>query len=92
MAERHFDVVLPDEVLTELGWEESDLSHRITEVLVTQLVQFERISAGRAAELLGVSRWDINELMSRYGVPSIRMSPEELKVELSKEISGNGLA
>jgi hypothetical protein len=90
MAEKRIEVMLPEEVLEWFGWEESEASHHIKEALLMELVRLGRISSGKAAELLGISRWDIYEVMSRYEVPAIQMSREELKWELRTPIRRKG--
>lgn len=42
------------------------------------------ISQGRTAELLGISRYDLFDLMAKYKIPVIDMTPEELKKELEQ--------
>ena len=85
MAKR-FEVTLPEELLAEFGWPESEVPDRVREALVMDLVRLNRLSEAQAAELLGLSRWELLETMGRYQVPAIRMSSEELKKELAKEV------
>jgi hypothetical protein len=51
-----------------------------------ELLRQHVISQGKAAALLGVNRWDMFDLMSRYKVPAIDLTAEELREELAKEI------
>lgn len=92
MAEKRFEVNLPEEVLAGFGWEESEVPHKVREALVMELLRHHVISQGKAAELLGISRWDLYDLMGRYKVPAIDLTPEELKRELATEIKrGEGV-
>ncbi len=86
MAERHFKVKLPEEVLTGFGWQESEVPRRVREALIMELVRLDRVSEAQAAEFLGLDRWEFLEVMGHYRVPAIRMNPEELKQELTMEI------
>jgi hypothetical protein len=86
VPEKHFEVELPEEVLVGFGWQEAEVPHRVREALVMELVRLDRISEAQAAEFLNLDRWELLETMSRYRVPVIRMSQEELKQELSVEI------
>jgi hypothetical protein len=86
VAEKHFEVRLPEEVLTGFGWQESEVPRRVREALVMELIRLDRIPEAQAAEFLGLNRWELLEVMGRYRVPAIRMSPEELKQELTMEI------
>ena len=86
VADKRFEVDLPEEVVTGFGWQETEVSHKVRETLVMELLRRHAISQGRAAELLQLNRWDLYEVMGRYQVPAIDMTPEELRRELAKEI------
>ena len=86
MADRHFSVELPEDVLAGFGWQEAEVPYRVREALVMELVRLGRLSEARAAEFLGLNRWELLDTMGRYRVPVIRMSPDELGRELQTEI------
>lgn len=86
MAERHFEVDLPEEVLTSFGWPEEEVPHKVREALIMELLRLGQISEAQAAELLHLDRWELLEVMGRYRVPAIRMSPQELRQELGRGI------
>ncbi len=77
------DLELPGEVLDAL--KDQDLAARVKEALVMELLREHRISQGKAAELLGISRSDLFPLMARYQVSAIDLSPEELARELEEQ-------
>src|ERR671934_153565 len=83
MADKHFDVVLPEEVVAGFGWTEGEVSARVREALVMELLRQHVISQGKAAELLQLNRWDLYDVMGRYKVPAIDLTPEELQKELT---------
>ncbi len=74
MAE--FTVELPEELVVELGSREA-LAGRAKQALVLDLLRQGQISQGQAAALLGVSRWDILDLMARDHIPSSPLTAEE---------------
>jgi len=84
MADKHFDIVLPEEEVAGFGWVEGEVSARVREALVMELLRQHVISQGKAAELLHLNRWDLSEVMGRYKVPAIDLTPEELQQELTK--------
>jgi hypothetical protein len=86
MAEKHFEVSLPEEVLTGFGWEEAEVPGKLREALVMELLRRDDVTEAQAADLLQLDRWDLLETMRRYQVSAIRMSPEELRRELTQEI------
>ena len=82
----NFELEIPDEVLTNLR--EEDIAAKIREAFFMELLREHRISQGKAAELLGINRHDLLDLMSKYQVPVIDLTPEELKTELKKPFPG----
>ncbi len=72
---------LPEELVALLGSPEA-VAARVRESLVLDLLREARISQGRAASLLGVTRWDILELMARHCIPSGPETAEEMRQEI----------
>src|SRR5689334_17240204 len=81
-AGKHFDIVLPDEVVAYFGWAEPEVPTRVCEFLVIELLRRPTISQRKAAEILHVALRDLFEVMARYKVPTIDLTPEELQREL----------
>ncbi len=52
------------------------------EALVLALLREARISQGRAAELLGITRWDILDLMAQHDILSGPVTAEEVDEEM----------
>jgi Uncharacterised protein family (UPF0175) len=90
MADKRFEVELPEEVLAGFGWQDIDVPSKVREALVMNLLRLDRISEAQAAELLQLDRWGLLDTMGHYRVPAIRMSPEELRRELAQEIERGG--
>jgi predicted HTH domain antitoxin len=90
VGEKSFEVSLPEEILSYWGWQEGDVARRVREALVMELLRKHEISQGKAAELLGVNRWDLFELMGHYEVPAIALTPEELQRELAGDTTRGG--
>ncbi|MBI4312608.1 MAG: UPF0175 family protein [Chloroflexi bacterium] len=83
MAQKLFTLQLPDELLEVLGWPESEIPARIRELLVMELLRQDRLSESTAAELLGLDRWQLLDLMGRSRVPAIQMSSREMRSEVA---------
>ena len=49
----------------------------MTQAAVAELVRRHVISSGKAAELLGVSRWDLPEILNKFEVCVIDFNPDE---------------
>jgi Uncharacterised protein family (UPF0175) len=86
MADKRFEVELPEEVLAGFGWQETDVPRRVREALVMELLRRDQLSEAQSAALLQLDRWKLLDIMGRYQVPAIRMTPEELKRELAQDI------
>ncbi len=71
---------LPEELITLLGSPEA-LAAKAKEALVLELLREAQITQGKAAELLGITRWDILDLMAQYQIPSGPATVEELHQE-----------
>ncbi|MBF0344083.1 MAG: UPF0175 family protein [Nitrospirae bacterium] len=76
-----FPVDLPDETLKE-----QEIFQKVKVTLVLELLRKEEISQGKAAELLGITRYELFDLMAEYNVPMAGFSIEELRRQ-RKEIS-----
>ncbi len=82
VAEKRFEVELPEEALADLGWQETEVPRRLREMVVMELLRRDHLCEAQAASFLHLDRWDLLELMGHYQVPAIRLSPEALHQEL----------
>ena len=82
MATQAITIELADELLELLGSPESAAA-KARELLVMELLRESTISQGQAARLLGLTRWDILQLMVRYAVPSGPATAEEVREEIA---------
>jgi predicted HTH domain antitoxin len=78
----HVEFELPDEVAAQL--QEAEMAMKAKEALVMELLREHHVSQGKAAEILGMSRHDLFDLMTKYQVPVIDLTAEELDAELRK--------
>jgi hypothetical protein len=90
VADKHFQVSLPQEVVGGFGWDETEVPRRIREALVMDLLRRDRISEAQAADVLALARWELLEMMGRYEVSAVRMSSAELDNELATEVRRSG--
>jgi predicted HTH domain antitoxin len=86
MAKRlHLDVELPDELFAQLR--EEEIERKVKEALVMGLLREHRLSQGKAAEILGIGRHELFDLMTNHRVPVIDLETEELRSELRKPLT-----
>lgn len=67
MTMRKIEVEYPDEALSS-GLDEAQIQALAREALYVKLYEQGALSSGRAAALLGITRWDFLDLLGRYGV------------------------
>lgn len=71
-----------DELMKLLGSEE-EIAKEAKQALVMDLVRRGKISRGKAAELLGISLWDLPELLCSYNIPWFDYSIEQLEEDMA---------
>ena len=78
----HLTLELPDEVAKHLP--DKELAAKAKEALVMALLPEHQVSQGKAAEILGISRYDLFDLMSKYFIPSSTLPQRSSKQELKR--------
>ena len=80
----HVSLDLPDDVAAAVaGLPQGDLAQLARETLLVRVYSLGRISSGRCAEILGMSRRRFLDLAGEYGA-SVFEQPEDLKAEASR--------
>lgn len=82
MSETIVEVRVPTPLL-QLGLDRDEVQRRVTEWLVLSLFTEERISSGKAARLLNISRTDFLALLRKRGIAYIDYSEDELADEFA---------
>lgn len=62
----------------------SQASETAREYIILGLFQETRISGGKAAELLGLTRQGFIALLARKGIPYFRLEPEDWDAEVAR--------
>ena len=76
-------VTIPIGMAPYVDWEEKGLSFEQNAMLLYPLIQNLVISHGRAAEILGVQKWDLIEFYNSMGIPYLKQSKEDLDEEIA---------
>ena len=74
---------IPRDLLGTLDIPETQLEMRILELVALELFRQERISAGKGAELLGISKWEFIQLLARHNIPYFTESSDKLAKEVA---------
>jgi predicted HTH domain antitoxin len=78
---KSIEILVPEEIINLLGSEDA-VRKEAREALVFDLVRRGKISKGKAAELLGISLWELPDLIVQYQIPWFSYSQEELARDL----------
>ena len=76
------NIELDDKLAALLGEIQQPISRAALELIVWELYRLGRISSGRGAEFLGVSRLDFIQRASDLGIPYLRVTDEDLDREV----------
>ncbi len=82
MAETPYQVQIPV-ALRKYGFDQREVQRRVSEWLVLSLFTEGRISSGKAARLLDISRIDFLALLRARGIAYVNYTPDELEEEFA---------
>ncbi len=80
MLDTMLEICVPTPLL-QMGIDQEDVEQRVNEWLVLSLFTEDRISSGKAARMLAISRIDFLALLRKQGIAYIDYSEEELAEE-----------
>jgi predicted HTH domain antitoxin len=75
-------VDLPRDLLGALDIPQTQLEARMRELIALELFREGRISSGKGAEILGVSKLEFIQRLSKYNIPYFTESAEELATDV----------
>jgi predicted HTH domain antitoxin len=84
MTQTKLTLNLPDYVVEALGATPEEATRSATQAILLHLLREGCISQGRVAELLGITRHDVLDLMAKYDIPSGALTIEELREEVDR--------
>ncbi|MBI5373884.1 MAG: UPF0175 family protein [Candidatus Schekmanbacteria bacterium] len=84
-----FKLKIPDETFNR-KFKEEEFTARVRERVVMDLLRDRKISQGKAAELLVISRSELVDLMTKYNIPAFVAASDELKEGLKNLKSALG--
>jgi len=81
-TQQQVSIVLDEKFLSFVAKKKKDIPQRLKELSILELYRRKEISSGKAAELLGMQRFEFVRYASRLGIPFFDMSKEELERDL----------
>ena len=82
MTETTLEIKIPENLL-QFGLGREEIQRRVNEWLVLSMFTEDRISSGRAARLLDISRVEFLALLRKRGIAYIDYTREELEEEFA---------
>ena len=82
MAETILEIRIPSSLLQH-GLSRDEVERRVNQWLVLSLFTEERLSSGKAARLLGISRIQFLALLRQHGIAYVDYSEDELNEEFA---------
>ena len=83
MSKLTVNLQLPRDLLGALDIPEPQLEAHILELVALELFRQERISTGKAAGLLGISKWEFIQLLAQHNILYFNESSAELAAEVA---------
>jgi predicted HTH domain antitoxin len=83
MAVLKVEIELPRKLLAALDIPESELGRQAREWVLLELFQEGKISSGKAAEILGLSKGEFLDLLNQRNLPYLDSSLKDLEREIS---------
>ncbi|NJO17531.1 MAG: UPF0175 family protein [Thioploca sp.] len=80
MLEKNFQIQISQSIL-QFGFNQVEIQRCVNEWLVLSLFTEERISSGKAAQLLNMSRVEFLALLRKRGIAFVSYTSEELEEE-----------
>jgi predicted HTH domain antitoxin len=75
------EITIPKDLFSMLGYSRSRAEEAIREFSALGLYLERRISAGKAAELMGITKREFTRLLARKGIPYFDYTEEEMEEE-----------
>ena len=80
---KSINIQFPEEIVELFG--EKELEASLKKWAVLELVRAGKLSSGKAAEILGMTRWEFMDLMSSYEIPIANFPEEELDRQVKEK-------
>ena len=82
LAETTFEVRVPVP-LVRMGFDQREIQRRLSDWLVLSLFTEGRISSGKAARLLNITRIEFLAMLQSHGIAYVNYTPDELTEEFA---------
>ena len=82
-----FQVELPRDLLVALNIPDNEAAWKTKEWIALELFREGEISAGKAAEVLGLTKSQFISLLNQRGIPYLDLGPEELAQDFASAIA-----
>ncbi len=73
------EMEFPRDILGVLDVPENQIGNKLRELIVLELVRNGRISTGKGAEILNISKFEFIGILAKNDIPYFTESPEEME-------------
>ncbi|MCB1157102.1 MAG: UPF0175 family protein [Leptospiraceae bacterium] len=80
------EIEIPDNFDMAVGLTKEELNYQIRLMAALKMFELGKISSGKAARLIGITRVDFLDMCGRYRVSIFNYPPEEAIEEIEKDI------
>ncbi|MCP5500122.1 MAG: UPF0175 family protein [Leptospiraceae bacterium] len=86
MIMEKMEIEIPDNFDMAVGLTKEELNYQIRLMAALKMFELGKISSGKAARLIGITRVDFLDMCGRYRVSIFNYPPEEAIEEIEKDI------
>ena len=80
-------IFVPEQMKPFLNSHKNEIDFQQRALLLYPFIQNGTISHGKAAEILGISKWNLISLYGSFGIPYIDMDEDELSRDISAALA-----
>lgn len=77
------ELQIPSDAITWLNVSKAELPSALQKLIALELFREGHISAGKGAEILGVSKWNFIQLLAKHEISYVDLTEDELLADLA---------
>jgi len=82
METTRFEMELPNEMIPLIDYEDQKMKMIVKALMLYPRIRNDEISHGRAAMILGISKWELIEIYGDLGIPYFDMEWSEVEKDM----------
>lgn len=78
-----FEIEIPEEFVKYMNKNEKDYSKKLKQLFLFQFIKEDKISFGKAAELMGVSKTEYIQALGEMGIPYFESDIDDIRKDVN---------